>query len=307
MWSLKRAMRGNHRGAMTPPQAGAVRDVRLIRVAKSRPIRYRARELWRQFRQAGSGQSDQRDVFVAEIGHRQFPKIERTYCACDWSFRVFSPRLRPRRFPPVAAVVAHAVQEWVACSGLGLRCDGGLTAPMAATTMIKLNKRSDPARTSTFSTAITGVCQYCRAENLTSREAAPQMKQGKVKVKAEEPRLWPGPLFLAVDALAPFVALLRFDRQRRDRARVEPLEADRLAGVLAVAVAAILDPAKCRVDLAISLRWRSRVLSSVARSVSDVARSARSACCVESSCRIASVSRVWRRISSFHSSRRLRK
>ena len=36
--------------------------------------------------------------------------------------------------------------------------------------------------------------------------------------------------------------------------------------------------------LAISLRWRSRARSSSARSVSDVARSARSACCVDSSC-----------------------
>ena len=57
--------------------------------------------------------------------------------------------------------------------------------------------------------------------------------------------------------------------------------------------------------LATSLRWRSRARSSSARSVSDVARSARSACWVDSSCSPTSVSRVWRMISSFQATQLL--
>ena len=57
--------------------------------------------------------------------------------------------------------------------------------------------------------------------------------------------------------------------------------------------------------LAMSLRCLSRALSSSARSVSDVARSARSACWIDSSCRPASVSRVWRMISSFQATQLL--
>ena len=54
---------------------------------------------------------------------------------------------------------------------------------------------------------------------------------------------------VAIDALAPLVALLGLDRQRRDRPGVEPLQADRLAGFLAIAVGAVLDPLERRVDL----------------------------------------------------------
>jgi flagellar L-ring protein precursor FlgH len=54
---------------------------------------------------------------------------------------------------------------------------------------------------------------------------------------------------VAINLLAPFVTLLRLDRQRRDRARIEPLQADRLAGLFAIAVGAVLDPAQRRVDL----------------------------------------------------------
>ena len=41
---------------------------------------------------------------------------------------------------------------------------------------------------------------------------------------------------VAVDPLHPLVALLRLDRQGGDRARLQPAQADRLAGLLAVAV-----------------------------------------------------------------------
>src|SRR5580692_12138059 len=58
-----------------------------------------------------------------------------------------------------------------------------------------------------------------------------------------------GRLIVAIDALAAFVALLRLDRQRRDRPRLEPLDGDRLAGLLAIAVGAGLDARQRRVDL----------------------------------------------------------
>ena len=45
------------------------------------------------------------------------------------------------------------------------------------------------------------------------------------------------------------MALLRLDRERGDRARVETLQADRLARLLAVAVGAVLDAGQRRVDL----------------------------------------------------------
>ena len=56
-------------------------------------------------------------------------------------------------------------------------------------------------------------------------------------------------LFVAVDALAPLVALLGFDAQGRDRPRIEALQADRLAGLLAIAVSALIEAGKGRVDL----------------------------------------------------------
>ena len=54
---------------------------------------------------------------------------------------------------------------------------------------------------------------------------------------------------VAIDLFATFVTLLRLDRQRGDRPRVEPLERDRLAGLLAVAVGAFLDALQRRIDL----------------------------------------------------------
>ena len=54
---------------------------------------------------------------------------------------------------------------------------------------------------------------------------------------------------VAVDALHALVALLRLDRQGGDRARLQPAQADRLAGFLAVAVGAVLDAPQRLVDL----------------------------------------------------------
>ena len=56
-------------------------------------------------------------------------------------------------------------------------------------------------------------------------------------------------LLVPIELLALLVALLRFDRQRCDRARFEPLQRDRLSGFLAVAVGVVLDALKRRVDL----------------------------------------------------------
>src|ERR1044071_4403276 len=56
-------------------------------------------------------------------------------------------------------------------------------------------------------------------------------------------------LVVAMDAFAALVAFLGFQAERGDRAGVEAGDADRLAGLLAVAVAAVLDPAQGLVDL----------------------------------------------------------
>jgi hypothetical protein len=56
-------------------------------------------------------------------------------------------------------------------------------------------------------------------------------------------------LVVAVDALAPLVALLGFQAERGDRAGFEAGDADRLAGLLAETVRSILDPAKRLIDL----------------------------------------------------------
>src|SRR3954468_6258930 len=71
----------------------------------------------------------------------------------------------------------------------------------------------------------------------------------------------PGALasLVAIDALAPFVTLLRLDREGRDRARFEPLERDRLAGLLAIAVGAVIKAGDRRIDL------RDQLALSVAR------------------------------------------
>src|SRR5262249_57483540 len=45
------------------------------------------------------------------------------------------------------------------------------------------------------------------------------------------------------------MTLLRLDRERGDGARFEPLERNRLAGLLAIAVGAVLEAGEGRVDL----------------------------------------------------------
>jgi hypothetical protein len=52
-----------------------------------------------------------------------------------------------------------------------------------------------------------------------------------------------------VDAFATFVAFLGFEAERRRGPRVQSGQADRLAGLLAIAVGAVLDAAQGLVDL----------------------------------------------------------
>src|SRR5882724_680318 len=56
-------------------------------------------------------------------------------------------------------------------------------------------------------------------------------------------------LFVAIDFLAFLVALLRFHREGGDRPGLQPLQRDRLAGLLAVAVGVVVDALQRRVDL----------------------------------------------------------
>lgn len=58
----------------------------------------------------------------------------------------------------------------------------------------------------------------------------------------------PGGLFFPVDFFAAFVAFLSFQRKGGDRAGLQALQADRFAGVFAVAVAAVVDPLDGGVD-----------------------------------------------------------
>ena len=58
----------------------------------------------------------------------------------------------------------------------------------------------------------------------------------------------PGHLIVARNFFAPLVRLLGFDRHRRDGPGDQPVDADRLAGDLAPAVLALVDPAQRRID-----------------------------------------------------------
>src|ERR1700674_3233697 len=56
-------------------------------------------------------------------------------------------------------------------------------------------------------------------------------------------------LLFPIHPLAALVALLGFDGERRDRARFQAFDRDRLAGLLAEAVGALIDARERRVDL----------------------------------------------------------
>src|SRR5439155_6075843 len=56
-------------------------------------------------------------------------------------------------------------------------------------------------------------------------------------------------LLVPLNLLAPLVTFLRFPRQRCNRASLQPLERDRLAGLLAIAVGVVLDALQRGVDL----------------------------------------------------------
>ena len=54
---------------------------------------------------------------------------------------------------------------------------------------------------------------------------------------------------VAIDPLAPLVALLGLDGKRRNRPCLQAAERNRLAGLLAVTISAVVDPLQRRVDL----------------------------------------------------------
>src|SRR3569623_609805 len=60
---------------------------------------------------------------------------------------------------------------------------------------------------------------------------------------------WFAASVVAIDALAPLMALLGFDRLGGDRMRLETAQRNRLAGLLAIAVSAVVDARERLVDL----------------------------------------------------------
>src|SRR5438270_5010499 len=82
----------------------------------------------------------------------------------------------------------------------------------------------------------------------------------------------------AVELLLHLAALLRLDRERRRGTREQALDADRLAGFLAIAVAAVLDPGERLVDLlqqlalAVARAQLERVLFLQRRAIGGVGR-----------------------------------
>src|SRR5258705_11737288 len=72
---------------------------------------------------------------------------------------------------------------------------------------------------------------------------------GAIATNQQNDRTWRPNLLVAIDLFAFLVALLRFHRERRDRARLQPLQRDRLAGLLAIAVGVVLDAQQRGVDL----------------------------------------------------------
>src|SRR3984893_14690874 len=86
--------------------------------------------------------------------------------------------------------------------------------------------------------------RFCRAMTMKSI-AAPHYEEGISKMTARGGHT----LLVAINLFAFFVALLRLHRQRRDRAGFQPLQRDRLAGLLAIAVGVVVDALQRRVDL----------------------------------------------------------
>ena len=112
---------------------------------------------------------------------------------------------------------------------------------------------------------------------------------------------------VAVHPLAALVTLLRLYRERSDRASFEPFERDRLADLLAVAVGAVIKPLQRSVDLGDQLTLAVARAQLNARSVSEDARSAKSAWFWFSSWRCCSVSLATLRISPLQASSLSRK
>src|SRR6266567_3896209 len=67
------------------------------------------------------------------------------------------------------------------------------------------------------------------------RQHADRGAKRRLVSKNKEPHAAAQALFVAIDLLAFLVALLRFHRERRDGPGLEPLQRDRLAGILEAA------------------------------------------------------------------------
>src|SRR5690625_2948764 len=76
-----------------------------------------------------------------------------------------------------------------------------------------------------------------------AREIARNRRQGAARRFRRSPAS-----IVAVHLFPPLMHLLRFEREGRDRPRLEAAERDRLARHLAVAIAALVDPPERRVD-----------------------------------------------------------
>jgi hypothetical protein len=98
-------------------------------------------------------------------------------------------------------------------------------------------RAADPAQ-STPATAM--------ASASAARSAEARARRSK---RGARPRRSAERLLLPEHLLAALVALLRLERERGDRAGIEALEPDRLAGLLAIAVGALLDAQQRRIDL----------------------------------------------------------
>src|SRR5690606_35045803 len=75
------------------------------------------------------------------------------------------------------------------------------------------------------------------------------MRLGRAAVRSSQAEPPVKTSVVAVDPLTTFVTLLRLDRQSGGRAGLKASQADRLAGVFAIAIGAVLDPAQGLIDL----------------------------------------------------------
>src|SRR5262249_24197772 len=87
----------------------------------------------------------------------------------------------------------------------------------------------------------------CRGRTRGARREQWQTRSGRVT--DDGARQQAGLSIFAEHPLSALMTLLRLERQGGDWSRIEPLQADGLAGLLAIAVSALLDAGERSVDL----------------------------------------------------------